>query len=372
MYTNFRCVNYRLFEEFYVPNLARVNLFVGKNNTGKTALLEAIQLHTSSASPEVIRELFLRREEHSVPDDLEPYLEAGELKHLFFNHEFPDMEHPGCMIGPEGGQLTLKLAAFVEKEGPEGSISRVRAKQEELFQEEGDLDFSLAIIIERPNKPDQVLAFLLGGGSRNIAGLRRWYRRSPSDVESTFIQYVPSTGSDTDKVAALWDATILTDLEFEVIKGLRLIEPEIKNVAFVEARRDSRMIQRVPLVRFEGSEARLPLRSLGEGVSRIFEIVLALVNSKDGILLIDEFENGLHWSVHRHIWDIIFRLSEQLNVQVFATTHSRDCVAGFGQAWAREEDACFYRLQRKDSHVSAVDYDRASLIDAIEVDVEVR
>jgi AAA15 family ATPase/GTPase len=68
---------------------------------------------------------------------------------------------------------------------------------------------------------------------------------------------------------------------------------------------------------------------MGDGMNRILTIILALVNSDNGCLLIDEFENGLHYTVQENLWRIIFHLSKELNIQVFATTHSEDCIKGF-------------------------------------------
>ncbi len=72
---------------------------------------------------------------------------------------------------------------------------------------------------------------------------------------------------------------------------------------------------------------------------RALGISLALVNVKDGILLIDEFENGLYYSVQPDLWQSIFRVARRLNVQVFATTHSWDCVEGFQKAASTEKQA---------------------------------
>ena len=62
---------------------------------------------------------------------------------------------------------------------------------------------------------------------------------------------------------------------------------------------------------------------------RIFGIALALENAKDGLLLIDEVENGLHYSVQPDVWRFLFQAATKLNVQVFATTHSYDCIKSF-------------------------------------------
>ena len=71
---------------------------------------------------------------------------------------------------------------------------------------------------------------------------------------------------------------------------------------------------------------------------RLFGVALALANSKDGFLLIDEAENGIHHSIQRDFWTMILKAAHQNNVQVLATTHSWDCVAGFAMAATEIEE----------------------------------
>ncbi|HLA44590.1 MAG TPA: AAA family ATPase, partial [Aggregatilineales bacterium] len=54
MYTSFRVQNFRCFADLQMNDLARINLIAGKNNTGKTSLLEAILLHSGHISENVL------------------------------------------------------------------------------------------------------------------------------------------------------------------------------------------------------------------------------------------------------------------------------------------------------------------------------
>ncbi len=130
----------------------------------------------------------------------------------------------------------------------------------------------------------------------------------------------------------------------------------------------------MPLVSSSNSLEPLPLKSMGDGMTRLFHIIVALVNAKDGLLLIDEFENGLHWSVQQAVWETVFRLATHLNVQIFATTHSRDCIAGFEGAWLQARDAgAFFRLQVcVDGSPCVKAYSLETLADSLDTDVEVR
>ena len=73
-----------------------------------------------------------------------------------------------------------------------------------------------------------------------------------------------------------------------------------------------------------------------------------LAHAKDGVLLVDEIENGIHYSVQPDLWRVVFEMATRLNVQVFATTHSYDCIKAFEEA-AREseEEGVLVRLARK-------------------------
>jgi hypothetical protein len=183
---------------------------------------------------------------------------------------------------------------------------------------------------------------------------------------------VPALSLTDRQVASLWDKVHLTDLENEVLEGLQLIHPRISGVAFLGETRVNK--RRVAVVRLSESSERYPLKSMGDGLSRVLQMILALVSAKDGILLVDEFENGLHWTVQPKLWELAFRLAKRLNVQVFATTHSQDCVKAFSSAWLADEDAgTFHRLDRGSADgVRVTAYDRTTLSDSMETEVEVR
>ena len=130
---------------------------------------------------------------------------------------------------------------------------------------------------------------------------------------------------------------------------------------------------RVPFVKISSFDEPLPLRSLGDGMLRLFGIVLSLVHARDGMLLVDEVENGIHYSVQADLWRLIFKVASKLNVQVFATTHSSDSVAAFQAAASEsEEEGVLIRLDRRDGKISALELDEDELEIAIHGEMEVR
>ncbi len=146
-----------------------------------------------------------------------------------------------------------------------------------------------------------------------------------------------------------------------------MIAPEVQHLSFVNhpERADSRLPKVSVAVSSEKSEV-IPLRSMGEGMLRLLGLVLAIVNAKDGLLLIDEFSNGIHHLVQVEVWRIIFDLASRLNVQVFATTHSRDTVEAFQRAGYENKEVEGFLLslrnkQGKPGEVVALLFDEEDL-----------
>lgn len=112
-------------------------------------------------------------------------------------------------------------------------------------------------------------------------------------------------------------------------------------------------------------------------MNRLLGILLALLNARDGFLLIDEIEIGLHYTVQVEMWKLILAMAHRLNVQVFATTHSRDCIEAFQHATSASTAAHgqLIRLQRRRSdpaQIEAVMYSATMLEAATREEIEVR
>jgi AAA15 family ATPase/GTPase len=148
-----------------------------------------------------------------------------------------------------------------------------------------------------------------------------------------------------------------------------MIDPRIEALDYIAGRGTSR----IALLKVEG-QGRIPLGTMGDGVRRMFHIGLAMATASKGILLIDEFENGLHWHVQRELWAALGRAAKGFDVQIFATTHSRDCIAGFVSASKETgvSDAKMYRLEREDDEIYAVDLALVNVDAAMHLNAEVR
>ena len=150
---------------------------------------------------------------------------------------------------------------------------------------------------------------------------------------------------------------------------MRFILPDLLRVRLKSVQND----ERIPYAQVENLNEPFSLKSFGEGLNRLFGISLALVNCKDGVLLIDEVEGGFHYSVLPDVWKLIFKTAKDLNVQVFATTHSKDCIEAFTDAAIDSpEDGMLIRLENKDGKIRSVNFNEDELEIVERRNIEVR
>lgn len=369
MISKFRVDNFRLFDTLEIKNLSRVNLIVGKNSAGKSALLEAFLLYFSHMSPDLFVDLLYSRQEHfeSSQNRFSRRNIASPIRHLFRGHRVPELFDEGFRLSSEQNSIHVKIAAYI-LEDSEKNITRRFVNIDEL--DSYDPDFLDRYLIKEENSVSKIL-FPLDSEIRDIK--RRGIRQRREKANSVAYQFVSTNGITDSKASLLWDSISLTDLENEVVKGIQLVEPNALGITFVENGERHSSESRIPLVKLSNIDEPVPLKSLGDGLSRIFQIVLSLVCAKDGVLIVDEFENGLHWSIQKSVWDIVFNLASRLNVQIFCSTHSRDCISGFQSVWANHEDkASFIRITKTNGIATIKEYDLELLSDSIETEVEVR
>jgi ABC-type uncharacterized transport system ATPase subunit len=173
-----------------------------------------------------------------------------------------------------------------------------------------------------------------------------------------------------DEIAKLWDKINLSPKEDIVIEALKIIIPDVERVGFSI----SPGMNTIKLKLKDQTEL-VPLSSMGDGMNRILTLAMALVSTEKGVLLIDEIETGLHYEAQLDMWRLVLKTAQDLDVQVFATTHSWDCIAAFKEALQELEDqsvAKLFRLDSKYGKLRAVEYDAEEIRIAVNQGVEVR
>jgi predicted ATPase len=365
--------NFRGLRELKVQRLGRANLITGKNNVGKTSVLEALRLYVQPGDLGVLLELLEARDELKAntarrTKDRRPMLIPLETlfsrRRMTLSGADVDKIHIGPLAVPS---RTLTIGIEV--------VSR-KARYSELGHlSEPAEKYHLSEMHDWLR-----LAFRLGGDSvflpflKGIKELSRFKRHSGLPTEPIMptipVSFVSANGLNAVQIGNLWDGIALTDLEEEVNNSLRIIA-DIERLSLIAP--DEYSPQRIVVAKVTGNKSPVTLRSMGDGLNRLFGLVLAMVNARDGIFLIDEIENGLHYSIQPDVWRTIFHLATQLNIQVFATTHSSDCVKAFEIA-ARESPAegVLIRLSQKGDQTLVGEFDEEELGIAVEGNIEVR
>jgi AAA domain, putative AbiEii toxin, Type IV TA system len=366
---------FRGFRHLQIERLGRVNLIVGKNNVGKSSLLEALQLYAVKGSPAVIWELLRIRDESryssEVRDErrytsfnrsasIEDRLLA--LKYLFYGRKDVRTQLEPIRIGPVNTLdelLSIAIGWYVREIDEQSTIKR-RLLEPEEYDTVDNPTPRFTIQVGTEPKVDYPLS---------LSTPPRLVRSELTEINLIFRS---ASGLTREEVGSLWDSISLTSLEKDVLAALRIIAPGVEGLSLVGDPGSS--AGRIPIVRIMGIDEPLPLRSLGDGMQRMLGIALALANAQDGMLLVDEVENGIHYSVQPELWQLVFRLAHRLNIQVFATTHSWDCIEGFQKAAQedKQNEGLLIRLESKKDDISVTLFDERRLAIATREQIEVR
>ncbi len=352
MIESIRIENFKCFESFAVDELRRITLIGGKNNVGKTALLEAFWLFLANLSEQRVFGQYarrgLRRIDHRADIAWAPMFRDYDLAREI-------MISLKGVSGPE--ELRIKL---------------VKAHTLPKFPCVPD-EKAGALDTDEPAGPSEALEF------RNNQGQKLWLTVDPKSStthmmhggsgEITPVAYVGTRSHPAEQGTRIFDELDKAGEAARVIRFLQLIEPGLDELTL-------NLVAGEPVVhgRLHHERRKNPVVFMGEGVVRLLTIMLAMVEARNGVVLIDEVENGIHYSVQTTIWKAIAQAATELSCQVFATTHSYEFVRHAQEALADDyaDDFRYIRLDRTDKGIEARSYDIEILETAISAGMEVR
>ena len=348
MYKSFSIENFRCFDNLTVEPLARVNLIAGPNNVGKTALLEALWMLSHPAAPrEALRVSQWR--------DSADYGKGRLFADLFLGYKTSSTIGLGAN-GFNRGSTTLNITHQYRSEWPIIDWSRVHETELEdetisnfdldnelvfKYRDQAGIEFSTKAWLDIDSPSGRLRPVLKD--SRKTAAIANY----PCVFQHSNSRY------NARRLASLFGAAQLERYVPSIEKIIRPLEPRLEGMETIT---DSRGIPSIYV--HIGRELPIPISILGDGTKRLLSIALSFLRLRDGILLVDELENGLHYSALVDVWKNLEWLSREFNVQVFATTHSYECIRAANDAFseAESDDLHFHRLNRKRDEVIAVTY----------------
>lgn len=364
MYKSFAIRNFRGFQKVELGSLKRVNLIIGKNNTGKTALLEALFIHVGGNNPELTLRVEAWRGIEQFP------LNPEELWAWLFYGGQTEETIELTATGEDGDRIVLQMRLA---ESSTGSIS-TQKRNGEL----GRADNGLETTGPREAR-ELVMEYKSGSGkplrSRAfIANNEVKFERPPLHLPSgIFISTVRIVAQNAERFSRLE----LVGRHHEVERAVQIVEPRLKRLTILA-------LGPSPIIHGDiGLEKLVPVPYMGAGMERLLSIVLAIHSAPGGFVLVDEIDNGLHHSVLRSVWRVVAFAARNANAQIFATTHSWECIKAAHETFEEEVplavlgqeeayDFALHRLERVGEGTEAVSYDRNSLAAALKTELEVR
>jgi hypothetical protein len=305
-----------------MEGLAQVNLLVGKNNSGKTAILEAIQFLASGGDPGVIEEIAIRRGEYLMA---RPGRAMIDPSHLFNGHVLkPELS---VSITGDNGHKPV----HIKVQSTKSKLINTADGSEELPPR-----YSRAVLRIEGGRPsereDRIFRFTREGGVDLDTGLRT--RRMGISLfgrdEGSLVRFIGADSMDVRQLAAMSDELKVRRLVDEVVDALKILDPDVTVFEFLTGMMEhAQYLTRAGAMIGRASEKSLiPLGSMGDGMRRMLALASSLACTNDGTLLADEIDTGLHYSIMQDMWKLVVKRAIASNVQVFATTHSWDCIEG--------------------------------------------
>jgi AAA15 family ATPase/GTPase len=319
---------FKSFKNFNLSGLQRVNLIGGKNNIGKTAFLEALQLHcggTPHGVVRMLREIVFRRQSK---------IYDREKRDFELDVFYQDLM--GFSVEVDGIILNVDTVDDLVRVRDDKRFS-VRLLSKEAFLDVSANNDGLDISSEPAIKisiENESRVFPRGGISRDS-----FIRRKEADIKDK-VNYVGSCRMDEKQIAILYGHLVDIDKEIFLDHSLYLFDESLRSLkqVYTESGMSLKLLA-------HDQNKPMPLSSFGEGVNRYIAILCAIWASQDGYLFIDEIENGIHYTNYPKLWGLIFEAAHLANCQVFITTHSKECIEAFNTE-NKENDGAYFEFYR--------------------------
>ena len=308
--------NFRCFKELKVDGFKRVNLIGGKNNVGKTSLLEALLLYFYPI-PQSIIELKKIRKESSNSIRKNP---KGAWNSFFYNGNIENDVSIEGYFKNVGDQIINVSVSYSWQ-------NQVFEDEDENF--ENNLGSPTATLkIKQILNKDKPIEYSLIADNKSKDLLRINIKEHLSSHDST-IPFIPSGsnyGTNNTKIATQYDKIEYDEKDPEVLKILKIIDPSIEGL------RTHFFVEPTLYIQTKTLSKGLPISLFGDAIYRATAIVLKLLDQEHKVLLIDEIENGIHYTSQKSFWEGLFSLAEELDTLIFATTHSLEMIKAFAEA----------------------------------------
>ncbi len=357
IYTEIEIQNFRGIKKLAIKNLSNVNLFVGKNNSGKTSVLEAIFLTTGLSNPQLAITIdLLRSLKHDDVDD---------FKFIFFEMDYNNSPlFEATLQNKEIRTLNIKptLKSGAEDKTIEGQRLSASTKMEDQLRADG-ITFDFSTKGYHSPKNSQKASIFLENNLHRITAAKNY-------KESLFGVFLATGSGFQNETAPRLEKVILDKKKGDIIEVLQIVDKNIRDI----------VIGTKSMIYLDiGLKSYIPSNIEGEGLNRLLSYITTIYSNKNGIVIIDEIENAFHYKVFAPIWKAIVKAAKLFNVQLFISTHNIELLQQLKLSLEDPElkdyqgDVSVYSLIKKlDKSMIAIQYSFSQFENAIENEIEIR
>ena len=334
MITKFDISHFRGIRHLTIDSIKQLNVFLGYNNCGKSSVLEALYLFCDPSHP--VNEIQINRARHYLKAD------AKSLQYLFYGL---DVSTPVSLDGDvDNGEKRSVEIRYYEKEQTETDLGNLN-----LTSNNANKTYGLQTVLRQTiNGRETTYNYRVEPNDDNSA--RTISEKGKKEyVYDGSCGYMPPSSNPLNYIDSFKD--IIENKETEnIVDALREIEPLLIGLNII----DDQIMADI------GQHKLIPIQLLGDGIRKLFSIIIFIYQLRDGVAMIDEIDNGLHYKSMPTLWRTIISMAKAYNVQLFITTHNIDSIKALSRVLGSEDadfrdDSNIYTLRKKsDGEVLAV------------------
>ncbi len=310
---NINIKNFKCFDNFNTEGFKRVNLISGKNNVGKTALMEALYININSRDIKTM---------------------TSTLESIKFMRE---------NINILSSKKNYQPIKFIESCNKIDTKSNINSSLFKIKEEDGIKEYFFNI----NNKEITI--------NSNKFSYDTLYIKN--------IVFIDNFGLFDIHIINYYSSIQKKDKEDYLNNILSSFDSQIEAFKIIDNR---------PQCKIDGKY--IPITELGDGTKHLVSIVISLYQSENGYLFIDEIDNGIHYTMLDNLWEVILKVSKELNVQIFSTTHSKECIESYVRVAEKlkDEDITFIELFKHENKIKSMTLDKEMLKIQLNQNHEVR